>query len=548
MKKLISYFVMVFSVIMIHSCIENDLSYPALEPEFLSLELDGQKSLTIDKEASLIKVVMGETADLAKVKVLSYTAAHDAEVVGGMPEYLDLTDTVSLVLRIYKDVEWKIAATQPIDRHVICENQAGDPDIDPVKKQAFVYVTESQPLDRITVKDMKLEPEGSRIVSTTGFVSVNGHSVPKTEPCSFPMVLDCVVMRYFIVEYDGRQIEWSVKFLQKAVSMAVENVEPWTCSAFVRASVNGQGTPLVEYRKVADAEWESWSDFTLNGTSVFADITGLEENTEYMVRVTNGTDVSSEVAFTTGVAEQLPNLSFDDWYQNGKAWMPNLNSDNYVWDSANLGTANLPVGAVVPTTPEISDVVKGKAARLETNTAMNMLAAGNIYVGKFVKVAGLGAELDWGYPFTSRPLALRGHYKYAPKQIDKIGSGAPSEVTMGMTDQCQIQILLTDWEGMFRINTSKKVFVDFENDPCIIAHGSLTSSDTDSDYVKFTIPLEYRNSRIPKYIVIVAAASRYGDYFTGAVGSVLKVDEFELEYDPTTLTEEEYKTVFNNII
>ena len=47
--------------------------------------------------------------------------------------------------------------------------------------------------------------------------------------------------------------------------------------------------------------------------------------------------------------------------------------------------------------------------------------------------------------------------------------------------------------------------------------------------------------------MIVGAASRYGDYFTGGKGSVLKLDEFELVYDSDGLTEEEYDLVFGNI-
>jgi hypothetical protein len=42
---------------------------------------------------------------------------------------------------------------------------------------------------------------------------------------------------------------------------------------------------------------------------------------------------------------------------------------------------------------------------------------------------------------------------------------------------------------------------------------------------------------------MACAASRYGDYFTGGVGSVLKVDEFELIYDPSELTEAERELV-----
>ena len=86
------------------------------------------------------------------------------------------------------------------------------------------------------------------------------------------------------------------------------------------------------------------------------------------------------------------------------------------------------------------------------------------------------------------------------------------------------------------MNTSSSTFVDFENDPHIIAYGRLEDSRTMESYDDFTVRLEYRNTeRKPKYIVIVAAASKYGDYFTGGVGSTLLVDEFSLVYDPDAL-------------
>ena len=152
MRKILTYIVPLFSVLLICSCIENDLSYPALEPELLSIEFEGQKSVAIDKDSCVVSVVMGENADLSKVKVLSYVTAHDAEVVDGMPEYLDLRDTVNITLRIYKDVVWRIAATQPIERYIRCDNQTGEPDIDPIRKQAIVYVTENQPLESVVIR------------------------------------------------------------------------------------------------------------------------------------------------------------------------------------------------------------------------------------------------------------------------------------------------------------------------------------------------------------------------------------------------------------
>ena len=53
------------------------------------------------------------------------------------------------------------------------------------------------------------------------------------------------------------------------------------------------------------------------------------------------------------------------------------------------------------------------------------------------------------------------------------------------------------------------------------------------------------NTRIPKYIVVAGASSRYGDYFTGGRGSVLLIDEFELIYDPAELTTDEYARTFS---
>lgn len=110
-------------------------------------------------------------------------------------------------------------------------------------------------------------------------------------------------------------------------------------------------------------------------------------------------------------------------------------------------------------------------------------------------------------------------------------------------DRAQITIALTDWNSVFRINTKNGDFVDF-NGSDIIAFGRLESDQSHSDYVEFTIPLEYRyTDKTPKYIVISAAASYLGDYFTGGEGSTLYLDELWLEYDVTKLTDEQKSKV-----
>lgn len=60
---------------------------------------------------------------------------------------------------------------------------------------------------------------------------------------------------------------------------------------------------------------------------------------------------------------------------------------------------------------------------------------------------------------------------------------------------------------------------------------ALTSAETVSSYKEYTIQLEYRDYRKPKYLIIVASASKYGDFFTGGDGSTLYLDELELLYE-----------------
>ena len=66
----------------------------------------------------------------------------------------------------------------------------------------------------------------------------------------------------------------------------------------------------------------------------------------------------------------------------------------------------------------------------------------------------------------------------------------------------------------------------------MVAYGKIEYGETISQYIPFEFELDYRStSRIPKYILITASASKYGDYFTGGAGSVLYLDDLELLYD-----------------
>ena len=330
-----------------------------------------------------------------------------------------------------------------------------------------------------------------------------------------------------------------------SVEVDAVSATAWAEFAFLSAKWYPDTRPegiTFQYRKQAANDWIDVDPMLVEADDAAktykAEIWGLDGGTSYVFRAVSALDKETkEKNFTTESAGTIPNMGFDLWYKSGEIWYPNENSGNFYWDTANGGSDKV---KIYPTNPEDSHVVSGRAAKLESKSVTLVgLAAGNIYTGKFVKaimdLSDPGAELDWGVPFSSRPLALRGHLDYRPGTVNVNNYAGMS----GKTDIANIQVFLTDWSAPFRISTANGKFVEYDTDPCIIARGTADFNKTDG-YIEFTIPLTYRSTtRIPRYLVIAASASKYGDYFTGSTSSVMYVDEFSFVYDPAELTEDQ---------
>lgn len=305
-----------------------------------------------------------------------------------------------------------------------------------------------------------------------------------------------------------------------------------------------------QYREKDAAEWTTVAA-TQDGEDYKATITSLQPNTTYESRMAYNDEQYSEITeFTTEDATELYNGNFDNWYQADKTWYAvaqnDYNNGNAFWDSGNVGTstgAAALLGAKNPTSPETNIIHTngGKSAKLQSQFvglgSMGKFAAGNLYTGHFVKTIGMsGAEIQFGSPFTARPNALHGWFQYTSGTVDYYGDSTPSDALVqdGGTDMCAIYIALSDADEPYTVNTSEGNFVDYANDPNIIAYGELPITDcvNTSGWKEFTINLTYRDlTRKPKYIIVVASASKYGDYFTGSTGSLMYLDDFSLVYD-----------------
>lgn len=234
---------------------------------------------------------------------------------------------------------------------------------------------------------------------------------------------------------------------------------------------------------------------------------------------------------------QLYNMSFDHWCQDGGVDFPYdedaTEVEKAVWGSANSTTGKMGMPTVMAEKEFLAVPGEGKAAlKLQTHGIdflIKILAAGSIFNGYpgEINFSTFSADIFWGIPFTDRPRTLEGYACYQPKTIDF--TREPYTDLEGQTDKGHIFVLLTDWNEPFKVSPPSSL-VDFDNDPAIIGYGKVEFTENSTEYSHFSLTINYRNGRTPKYVAIVAASSALGDYFTGAKGSVLYLDELSFTY------------------
>lgn len=527
------------------SCMENDLAFPRTLAEFTDFQVENSTSVKIDRNARTVFVELNESANLSEVKVQSYTINDKARfTAGSFPEVLDLTQPFKTSLSMYYDFEWTIQASQKVSRYVKCGSQIGDAYFDTDRKEFFVYVSNTQRLTSVTITSMKLELAGSQIVSTTGYVYVDGVTEEKTEECVFPMVLDCTVKRTFLVESRGEQTQWTLTVIPKEVPAQITSIVPWCWCADVNIQFDGTSAcPVLFYKEKSATEWmEVPADaLVVDGINVSARLQDLHQGTEYEAMLVFNDKELPSVTFRTDLPQQLPNMSFDDWWLDEKVWYPyakDASDSEKAWDSANKGAAQYIGSSTVPEYEDVAKTGEGCAAvRMTSKWAVVKFAAGNLYTGKFNFLVGTeGANLDWGVPFTSKPKSLKGWYKYEPKMINRVNNASVTPTEM---DKCQLQVLLIQTDSPYIVQpvnklngpTYKGQVIDLETEPTVIARFIKNMDSTDGEWKEFEFPLEYRDYRTPTYAIVTAASSYLGDYFTGGDGSTMLIDEFEFVYE-----------------
>lgn len=319
-----------------------------------------------------------------------------------------------------------------------------------------------------------------------------------------------------------------------------------------KATVTGQilkedaTNPGVLYRvsttSRADGDWMQATDVKVSGKTFTATLTGLLPGTTYEYTVTSDGFISEKTqTFTTEEAPQLPNASFEDWFTDGKIVRPQMQGGTMFWDSGNTGAALL---SKTVTNKSTLKYHSGSSSACLTSQFVGIgtagkFAAGNIFIGEYLKTLGMdGGVLGWGRNWTSRPTAVTAWVHYTPVNITHADTN-PANAKKGDPDTGIIYVAILDennetYDGKnypVIIDTTTKKFFD-KDSKHVIAYGEIIlDKATEGDaMVQVRIPLTYKSNKKASNIMLTAAASRYGDYFTGGNGSVLYLDDIQLEY------------------
>lgn len=350
-----------------------------------------------------------------------------------------------------------------------------------------------------------------------------------------------------------RMVTWNI-VVSNATVATTEAIpyEIWTSKATLHGKVIGTlaATPKFQYRvKGAGSSWTT-VDADLTESTFSKEITGLTPGTTYEYQAMDGTQASTVTCeFTTETTFQPENASFEAVSDSSSIILIHGTGQSTWWDTGNHGSSTMNKNV---TTPDTSVKHSGNQSLLLSSQFVGIgkigkFAAGNLFAGKYLDTEGTDGVLGWGRPCTSRPKALKVYVRYEPATVDNGGD----YIANGATDQGIIYVAIGDWAGQeanggtwpFVVRTKKASSLfstekgTYSGDG-IIAYGEKTFEEAYNDggnMKELTINLDYDNfggnQRKPTSIIIVASASKYGDYFQGGDGSKMWLDDMELIYE-----------------
>lgn len=526
------------TTILLSSCIENDIPYPVIPMDILSIEIEGTSGdCVIDYSTRTVTVPLAENTDIRNVRITNVTVTEGAALSEPIVGVHDMRYPQYFTLSLYQDYEWVITAEQTIDRRFNVIGQIGETVWDVPRNMATVYRRSDYGLDTVTVTQLRFGPRPEYDFPEASTITDFSNAEHKQTA---------------IVDAYGRREIWRLYVMPKDPSVEFKQVVAGSEVIWVKAIGVDGATTGVRYRKAGSEQWieadAAW--YKSIGGTIDVALRHLAPQTSYEVicyAITEGEEQTSDIqTVKTGEVFRLPNSSFEDWAFEGNVYYPYMNAAEAWWGTGNPASKIAGINLTTPYSDNLHAGATGRCAQLWSQEAsvfgIGKFAAGNCFAGQFGEIVGTNGLVEFGRPFTLRPTALKGWVKYEQGIIDCVPGGGTGGKTpeKGAPDSGSIFIALGDWDHeTYGGSPETPVLVDTRDEstffnsknPGIIAYGELRF-DASCDWYEFNIPLEYRDfDREPTHIIIVCTGSRFGDYFVGSKSTKMWIDDFELLFD-----------------
>jgi len=568
------------------SCIKNDLPKPVVDLFIASLDVEGTSGdIILDRSTYTANIPLAEETNIEAVQFktitfgsdvvtnINYTADNSKIVVSKdlNNRVVNMMEPEYITLSYFQTYEWKIVATQTINRIWSVDGQIGATEWDLEGHRAIVKRRQDYPLNNVKTTDVRFGPRPTYDYPEVAQMPTDFDNSEKS--------------RTITVSAHDRSTIWELIVVPTEVALDFEYVAAGANVIWIKAANIDGASIQFAYRKRNTEEWLKVKDEWYAADSknpynryeegfVKAVVRGLEPNTEYEV-IGYADEKQSDIKIvTTAPLYQLPNSQMEEWGKftndqkllptgvTGPCWYPFSSVQDMFWATGNPGSTslgadyNLTYPAYKSASPE--NVPSGSTS--ETSAFMGSkfvivkFAAGNLFVGNYGKTEGTNAYIYFGRQVDQniKPVALRFKVKYSRGGINYVSSKGASvgteyhigskqiKIVGGEPDVAKVFFCLTDWQEPHCVySADETTFFDPRTAAGVNGLGYFDSKDNPEMVVEhttewhtMTLPIEYvKPDIVPSCLVLTFTCSGYGDYFTGSSESWMFVDDIELLYD-----------------
>lgn len=582
------------------SCIKNDLPKPVVDLYIASLDVEGTSGeIVLDRSTYTATIPLAEETNIEQVQFKTITfgsdvitninySADNSKIIVSKDlnnRVVNMMEPEYITLSYFQTYEWKIVATQTINRIWRVDGQIGETEWDLEGHRAIVKRRQDRPLNDVKTTDVRFGPRPIYDYPEVAEMPTNFDNADKSVTIT--------------VTAHKRSTIWELVIVPTLAEPEFEYIGAGANVIWIKANAIDGSEIIFKYRKKGEEAWQTadkaWYATDANNPYnryeqgyVKAVLRGLEPNTEYEVQGWANTELadgslseipSKEFSVTTASHYQMPNSNMEEWAQlksnsefqpidePGPCWYPFSSIQDMFWGTGNPGGTSFgerfnltfPVRKSASPDNVPSDSSGEVSAYMGSQNVLDIkFAAGNLFVGYFGGiVGGTNAKVYFGRTVDQniKPVALRFKIKYLRgginyitinKKYQKAVTGTEYhigskqiKIVGGQADVAKVFFCLTDWKEPHCVYSADETtyfdprtaagvnglgYFDSDNNPEMVVEHT-------NEWHTMTLPIEYRNPElVPTCLVMTFTCSGYGDYFTGSSSSEMYLDDIELVY------------------